>query len=91
MEGFEVRALRGAARLIAEDRPVIFGEFNQMWLRERGEEVGAFLDDIRSDGYEVFTIENLRTRPWRARDCARVRLLGPGQVGEDLLLRPVGA
>ena len=36
VEGFEMEALGGAESVVANDRPVIFGEFNPDWLKARG-------------------------------------------------------
>jgi FkbM family methyltransferase len=91
VEGYEIRVLRGAARLIEADRPVIFGEFHPAWFRERGEDVYAFLEDMRDLDYEILRIEGLRTRPWRAVDTARLRLVLRGRSSADLLLWPRSA
>jgi len=88
VEGYEIRVLRGAMQLIEADRPVIFGEFHPGWFRERGEDVSTFLDEMRDLDYEVFTMERVRTRPWRAADATNLRRLARGQSSADLLLRP---
>jgi FkbM family methyltransferase len=88
VEGYEVRVLHGAMETIGRDRPIIFGEFNTVLLRERGDDLQTLLAGLRDIGYDVFAVEHLRTRPWLAADVTRLRPLAPGLVAEDLLLRP---
>jgi FkbM family methyltransferase len=91
VEGYELHVLRGARQLMAKDRPVIFGEFNRIWLDERGEDLLSFLDEIRASGYEVLVVEQLRTRWWRATDRTQLRPLAAGDGAENLLLRPISS
>ncbi len=88
VEGFELEVLRGAQRLLAQDRPVIFGEFNRGWLALRGEDPAACLDGLRDLGYVVLALEGTRSRPWRPVDGHRRRTLAGYAGEEDLLLLP---
>lgn len=88
VEGFELEVLRGAGGLLERDRPVIFGEFNATWLRERGEDLPRELARLHALGYDVFTLGQSRSRWWRPRDVVTARRLSsPFAVSdEDLLL-----
>lgn len=87
VEGFEVEVLRGAMEMIRRDRPIIFGEFNPIWLEIREVDVGELFDDLRDLGYEIFALEATRTRPWMA--TRRVAPRQPADLGVgDLLLKP---
>lgn len=88
VEGYEVRVLRGAADLIARDRPIIYGEFNKVWLQIRGDELAPLLEEMFDTGYDIFGVEHLRSRPWRPHNRTRMRPLARGEVAEDLLLIP---
>jgi FkbM family methyltransferase len=86
VEGYEPSILRGAPRLLARDRPVIFGEFSNGWFRARGEDVN---DVLRSLDYDPFEVVPQRSRRWRAFDRAAIRpLTVPISPTEDLLLKP---
>lgn len=87
-EGYEPAFLRGAAELIARDRPVIFGEFAPVWMRARGEELRPELDRL---DYEVAAMEASRSHPWRSVDTVERRRLDPSGGSElpaNLLLTP---
>jgi FkbM family methyltransferase len=87
-EGYEAAFLRGAAELIARDRPVIFGEFAAGWLARRGEDLRVELAEL---DYEVAALVPVRSSRWRTIDTARahaVDLAAPGELPENLLLRP---
>jgi FkbM family methyltransferase len=90
VEGFELEVIRGASGLVERDRPVIFGEFNPNWLRERGEDLAGELLHLRALGYDVFTLGHSRSRQWRPNDIVTPRRLYPpfAVTGEDLLLIP---
>ncbi len=92
VEGYEIRVLRGAAKLIATDRPVIFGEFTKAWLEARGDDgLVALLDELRDAGYDAFAVAHRRTRPWRTATATSLELLPRGRApDEDLLLVPTG-
>ena len=72
VEGYELRVLRGGAELIARDRPVIYGEFSKVWLDLRGDDLAPFLMDLFDAGYDIFTVQEARSRPWRAQDGTRI-------------------
>jgi FkbM family methyltransferase len=57
VEGAEPLALEGAARLLAQDRPVILSELHAAQLKRVSDvTVDAFLRDLRSMGYRVFQL-----------------------------------
>jgi FkbM family methyltransferase len=92
VEGFEVAFLRGAAKLIERDRPVIFGEFHPRWLERRGENLRAALGDLE---YDLKTVRARRTRRWSAPRVTEVHSIDlastgaiPGHLPGDLLLFP---
>ena len=73
VEGAEPLALEGAARLLAQDRPVILSELHASQLeRVSGVTVDAFLRDLHSIGYRVFQL---------AGD-------GPGGTGSEVTTAP---
>ncbi|MEJ7783927.1 MAG: FkbM family methyltransferase [Solirubrobacteraceae bacterium] len=90
VEGFELEVLRGARTLIERDRPSIFGEFNQAWLRMRGEDLAAELASITALGYGIFGVEERRSASWRPKDVAELRRIRPpfAMGAENLLLVP---
>jgi len=90
VEGFELEVLRGARDLIERDRPVILGEFNPIWLLNRGEDLPAHLQTLTSIGYDVFALEHRRLRRWRPSNVVSLRRLrAPFDfIGEDLILIP---
>lgn len=90
VEGFELEVMHGMRGLLARDRPAILGEFNAVWLRDRGEDLAAHLRELVAFGYDVFTLEQRRSAPQRAKDVAGLRRLHPpfGPAPEDLVLLP---
>lgn len=90
VEGFELEVLRGMRELLERDHPVILGEFNATWLRERGEDLPAHLGKLDAMGYDVFALEHCRTTRWRPNDVATLRQLQPpfATTAEDLILIP---
>ena len=90
VEGYELEALRGAAELLERDRPVIFGEFNAIWLRERGEDLPAHLRNLTGIGYDIFALEQHRSSRWRPHDLATLRRLPSSCAtsAENLVLVP---
>jgi FkbM family methyltransferase len=89
VEGYEAAFLRGAAKLIERDRPVIFGEFASGWLERRGEDLRAALVDL---DYDVTALPRVgRQRAWRPADVIEphaVDLAGADPLPQKLLLRP---
>jgi FkbM family methyltransferase len=87
-EGYEAAFLRGAARTIERDRPVIFGEFEPYWLGKRGEDLGALLAGM---DYEVFELHPTRSHAWRSIDTVqrrRVTATAGSALPANLLLLP---
>lgn len=58
IQGSEVNALNGAAKLIARCRPVMFVEVEDCWLQYFNTNSKALLDKIISYNYIVFRIDN---------------------------------
>jgi FkbM family methyltransferase len=56
VEGFELEVLRGAGRVLAEDRPILFLEIHGSMLAARGLAPRAVLDLVREAGYRVEAI-----------------------------------
>jgi hypothetical protein len=90
VDGFELEVLRGASHLLEEDRPVIFGEFNQVWLDIRDEDPGPLLHSIWETGYRISAVTMHRSRAWMAPDRVVLREIEPPftRVDSDLLLVP---
>ncbi len=58
VEGAEPLVMRGAKRLLAQDRPVILSELHPIQLeRAAGISVDAFLVEMRALGYVAHTLE----------------------------------
>jgi FkbM family methyltransferase len=60
VEGYEVFALRGAQRILAEDRPLLFLEAHPQRIRELGGSMRELWDLLVELGYKAF---DLRGRP----------------------------
>ena len=59
VEGAEPLVVQGAARLLAEDRPVILSELHPIQLeRAASTTVDAFLAQMRTLGYHAHTLEH---------------------------------
>jgi hypothetical protein len=58
VEGAEPQVIRGAARLLTEDRPVILAELHPTQL-QRASGIGAdeFLGEVRAFGYRAHMLE----------------------------------
>jgi FkbM family methyltransferase len=88
VEGYEAAFLRGAAKVIERDRPVIFGEFAAGWLKRRGEDLRATLIDL---DYEVTALKPGRPGPLKRRadlEPQDVDVEGTQPIPQNLLLRP---
>lgn len=89
VEGYEAAVLRGAASLIARDRPVIYGEFAGGWLERREESLSAMLADLN---YDAMTLSPLRAgRVWSSRRVEPAQPVDPavsGALPQNLLLCP---
>ena len=60
IQGAELAAVRGARRLLESDHaPIILFEYWPYGLRSAGENPQALLDELRSFGYELRTIDGL--------------------------------
>ncbi|MXN67425.1 FkbM family methyltransferase [Stappia sp. GBMRC 2046] len=60
VEGFEVPALRGASRLLAENKPVLLIEVHPPQIRELGEDVHDVISITKATGYEHFQFHEHR-------------------------------
>ena len=64
VEGAEPLVLRGAARLLREDRPVVLSELHPQQLeRAAGMSAGQFLDSLGALGYRAHALEAGRVGP----------------------------
>ena len=91
VEGLECQVLDGASSVIEADRPTILGEFSPPFLKLRGDTMGLLLDRFFDLGYQVASVDVVRTRAWRSRDQVLLRRLPAGSEhipGGDLLLIP---
>jgi FkbM family methyltransferase len=57
VEGFELEVLRGAGRVLAEDRPALFLEIHGAMLADRGLAPRAVLDLVREAGYRIEAVD----------------------------------
>jgi FkbM family methyltransferase len=89
IEGYELAALAGAERFVADHRPAILGEFSTLWSLERGLPADGAQAWARDHDYDVFELHPMRGR-WSTAQRSALRSLGPGErrSGEDLLLVP---
>jgi len=85
VEGFEPAILRGGTQLLAQEHPVIFGEFSTDWMRLRRESPSALIDGL---GYNAHAVSTRRSRPWRPIDIAAVTPAAGSVVAENMLLVP---
>jgi FkbM family methyltransferase len=92
MEGYEVPFLRGAVELIERDRPVIFGEFDAVWLERRGENLREALGDLEYDVAKLGASRPARgLGSIRALQTYPVDLAGGDRIPANLLLCPRSA
>jgi FkbM family methyltransferase len=52
-DGHDLRILAGAARLLAESKPVLFFEFDPHWLRRAGDDPARLRPMLREHGYRT--------------------------------------
>ena len=83
VEGFEPAVIRGGAASLRRDQPVVFGEFNQTWMKQRREDTATLLRELP---YEASRLVASRSRIWRPADT--VRFAKASASDEDLLLLP---
>lgn len=57
VEGYELAVLRGAERILREDRPVLFLEVHPHRLRELGASTGEIASLLAVEGYRVFDLD----------------------------------
>jgi FkbM family methyltransferase len=90
VEGYELEVLRGAERLLREDRPVVLGEFGPEWLAARQEDLPAYLSTLSEIDYEALEVVTGRSSPWRGIDTVELRplRLDRAKQASGLLLRP---
>lgn len=62
-EGAEVHVLRGAERILREDRPIIVGEVNWCGLQYMGEQESTLRAFLRDRDYTEYGLQN--TKPYR--------------------------
>ncbi|HEY9867897.1 MAG TPA: FkbM family methyltransferase [Candidatus Obscuribacterales bacterium] len=55
VEGYELEALQGAARILKEDKPVICLELHLNYLEQRGIQPRAVIDFLQQRGYRFFS------------------------------------
>jgi FkbM family methyltransferase len=91
VEGFELEVLRGASRILEQDRPVIFGEFSREWLAIRHDDPDPLLRSLGDAGYSISAVVMRRSRPWMAADRLVLRDVEPPftNLTADLLLKPL--
>lgn len=58
VQGCELSSLKGAKGIIARDRPVLFVEIEEGWLRRLGTSSKGLIDYIFSIGYALLRIDN---------------------------------
>lgn len=90
VEGAEARVLRGLARIVRRDRPVVFSEFSPYGLRLASSiEPGDYLDLIRGHGYDLGVIVPGGIEPAPANRDVLSRLRQDGHEHHlDLLATP---
>jgi FkbM family methyltransferase len=60
VEGHEPAAIRGMMLIISRDKPIIFSEINEYWLRSCSQSSAReYVGFLKSFGYTVFDVKNL--------------------------------
>jgi len=89
IEGFEPAFMRGAAQLIARDRPVIYGEFAPRWLARRREDLGVLLAGLDYDVRRIVQVRGGQARrSGNLPETEPLDLEGPKRLRRNLLLCP---
>lgn len=88
VEGFELDVLAGATITLERDRPAIFGEFGQGWMKSRGHPPNAVHQWAMERDY-VMRAWPLRRTTWWGEPRVDVPIsVGPDYAGGDVLLVP---
>ena len=79
VEGEEPQVIKGAVRLLREDRPIILSELHPTQLeRASGVTANEFLDQLRAIGYRAYTVGPAKAGHHREGQAGHYRdLLGP--------------
>jgi len=75
-EGHELQVLRGAAKILAEDKPHLCFEVNLTFWAHLRESVDALLDYVRGYGYTLFVLRRGHLHPWQWFDERVTNLYG---------------
>ncbi len=78
VEGFEMQALKGAARLLAEQRPLLVLELMDGHLARAGDSLAGALESLRAAGY----------RPYLRDGAAGLRAAAPDETPADWIFLP---
>jgi FkbM family methyltransferase len=87
VEGCEFQVLRGAAGLIARDRPVIQGEFNEAWLDSRSEDISWLSGWAEQHQYRFARFVRRRHSWWKEAAIILEPICSP--VAGEMLLLPI--
>jgi hypothetical protein len=82
IEGAELEFLRGGRGFLSRHRPVIFGEFNRVWMQKFGNSLAEVADLVIPWGYSLYHYVGRR---------GFVRLREPSVGTEHILLLPMDA
>ncbi len=88
IEGWEAKALRGAARTIARDRPAILFEFAPHRIERAGDDPMRMLGALEKEGYELLSIDEETGTPLPADGNALYASLRAPDDYVNLLARP---
>lgn len=89
VEGCEPLVLRGARRILERDRPAVYAEFNRTWLARRGLALSECLAEMSELGYDAFSLDLHRVRPWLATKRVTYRSIEDfAGHADDILLLP---
>ncbi len=89
VQGFEAKVVRGAAKVLARDRPTVLCEIWPEGMRNAGDDAIALLDDLLSLGYRAKVVAPESPGPVPVtRDEAAALLRDPGCQYCDVLFEP---